>query len=114
MARNKGDNSIEPSQKMRQLTIGQKGNAGGEVVIYNPNDSIRLEVRLENETVWLNGEQLSILFNRDKKTIGKHINNALQEELMGCQLSQNLRRNRDAERAGFMDVISLTMLVDPS
>ena len=83
MARNKGDNSIEPSQKMRQLTIGQKGNAGGEVVIYNPNDSIRLEVRLENETVWLNREQLSILFNRDKKTIGKHINNALQEELMG-------------------------------
>ena len=68
MARNKGDNSIEPSQKMRQLTIGQKGNAGGEVVIYNPNDSIRLEVRLENETVWLNREQLSILFNRDKKT----------------------------------------------
>lgn len=83
MARNKGDNSIEPSQIMRQLTIGQKGNAGGEVVIYNPNDSIRLEVRLENETVWLNREQLSILFNRDKKTIGKHINNALQEELMG-------------------------------
>lgn len=83
MAKNKGDNSIEPSQKMRQLTIGQKGNAGGEVVIYNPNDSIRLEVRLENETVWLNREQLSILFNRDKKTIGKHINNALQEELMG-------------------------------
>lgn len=83
MARNKGDNSIEPSQKMRQLTIGQKGNAGGKVVIYNPNDSIRLEVRLENETVWLNREQLSILFNRDKKTIGKHINNALQEELMG-------------------------------
>jgi len=83
MARNKVDNSIEPSQKMRQLTIGQKENAGGEVVIYNPNDSIRLEVRLENETVWLNREQLSILFNRDKKTIGKHINNALQEELMG-------------------------------
>lgn len=94
---------------MRQLTIGQKGNAGGEVVIYNPNDSIRLEVRLENETVWLNREQLSILFNRDKKTIGKHINNALQEELMG--LPTIVRTLKD--RVSWM-WISLTMLVDPS
>jgi hypothetical protein len=83
MAKKKVENSIEPSQNMRQLPIGQKENAGGEVVIYNPDDSIRLEVRLENDTVWLNRDQLSILFNRDKKTIGKHINNALQEELLG-------------------------------
>ena len=109
MARNKGDNSVEPSQKMRQLTIWQKGNAGGEVVIYNPNDSIRLEVRLENETVWLNREQLSILFNRDKKTIGKHINNALQEELMGLPTIERTLR----ERGSWM-WMSLTMLVGPS
>lgn len=75
--------SIEQSQNLRQLPDIQKGNLGGEVIIYNPDDSIRLEVRLENETVWLNREQLSTLFNRDKKTIGKHINSALQEELLG-------------------------------
>ena len=109
MARNKGDNSGEPSQKLRQLTIWQKGNAVGEVVIYNPNDSIRLEVRLENETVWLNREQLSILFNRDKKTIGKHINNALQEELMGLPTIVRTLR----ERGSWM-WMSLTMLVGPS
>ena len=40
-----------------------------------------LEVKVENETVWLNRQQLSILFDRDVKTIGKHINNALKEEL---------------------------------
>jgi prophage maintenance system killer protein len=40
-----------------------------------------LEVRLENDTVWLNRQQLSVLFDRDVKTIGKHINNALKEEL---------------------------------
>lgn len=57
--------------------------AGGEIVIYNPDDSVRLEVRLENETVWLDREQMGILFNRDKKTIGKHINTALREELSG-------------------------------
>lgn len=36
---------------------------------------------MKDESVWLNCEQLSILFNRDVKTIGKHINNALKEEL---------------------------------
>ena len=40
-----------------------------------------MEVRLENETVWLNRIQLAELFARDVKTIGKHINNALKEEL---------------------------------
>ena len=54
-----------------------------EIVLYQPNDAIRLEVRLEEETVWLNRNQMSILFGRDVKTIGKHINNALREELQG-------------------------------
>ena len=52
-----------------------------EIVLYQPNDAIRLEVRLEEETVWLNRNQMAILFGRDVKTIGKHINNALREEL---------------------------------
>ncbi len=54
-----------------------------EIVLYQPNDAIRLEVRVEKDTVWLNRNQMSILFGRDVKTIGKHINNALQEELQG-------------------------------
>ena len=37
--------------------------------------------RLQDETVWLNRQQLATLFGRDVKTIGKHINNALAEEL---------------------------------
>ena len=52
-----------------------------EIVLYQPDNSIRLEVRIENETVWLNRQQMSVLFDRDIKTIGKHINNALREEL---------------------------------
>jgi len=55
----------------------------GEIVLYQPDDSIRLEVRVENETVWLNRQQMAQLFSRDIKTIGKHINNALREELFG-------------------------------
>ena len=49
--------------------------------MYQPDETIRLEVRVEDETVWLNRQQLASLFGRDVKTIGKHINNALKEEL---------------------------------
>lgn len=52
-----------------------------EIVLYQPNDAIRLEVRLEKETVWLNRNQMAVLFGRDVKTIGKHIINAQREEL---------------------------------
>jgi len=51
-----------------------------EIVIFN-NQEVKLEVNMKDETVWLNREQLSQLFDRDIKTIGKHINNALKEEL---------------------------------
>ena len=70
----------QPAQKMRQLPALSKMEIG-EVAIYNPDDSIRLEVRLEQETVWLDRTQMSVLFGRDKKTIAKHINTALEEEL---------------------------------
>ena len=55
----------------------------GEIVMYQPDETIRLEVRVENETVWLNRQQIASLFDRDVKTIGKHISNALREELDG-------------------------------
>jgi len=52
-----------------------------EIIIYQPDDTVSVEVRLDNENVWLNRQQISVLFDRDIKTIGKHINNALSEEL---------------------------------
>ena len=55
----------------------------GEIILYQPDKEVKLEVRIEDETVWLNRQQLSELFNRDVKTIGKHVNNALKEELAG-------------------------------
>ena len=51
-----------------------------EIVIFE-NQNVRLEVNLKDETVWLNSNQISELFGRDIKTIRKHINNALKEEL---------------------------------
>ena len=56
-----------------------------EIVIYQSEDGkTQLDVKLEGETVWLNRQQLAELFDRDVKTIGKHINNALKEELNGA------------------------------
>ena len=51
-----------------------------EIILFE-NQNIKLEVNMKDETVWLNREQLAMLFARDIKTIGKHINNALNEEL---------------------------------
>ena len=61
----------------------------GEIILYQPDNEVRLEVRLEDETVWLNRQQLSVLFDRDIKTIGKHVNNALKEELAGISVVAN-------------------------
>lgn len=52
-----------------------------EIILFE-NQEVKLEVNLKDETVWLNRQQLSELFGRDIKTIGKHINNALKEELI--------------------------------
>ena len=61
----------------------------GEIILYQPDNEVKLEVRIEDETVWLNRQQLSELFNRDVKTIGKHVNNALKEELAGISVVAN-------------------------
>lgn len=53
-----------------------------EIVLFETDDKeVRLSVPIEDDTVWLNRGQMSELFDRDVKTIGKHINNALKEEL---------------------------------
>ena len=55
-----------------------------EIVLYQLGDiATHIEVKVENETVWLNRQQIATLFDRDVKTIGKHIANVLKEELKG-------------------------------
>ncbi len=51
-----------------------------EVVIYQTSDSqTQVEVKFDQDTVWTSRQQLSDLFDRDIKTIGKHINNVFKE-----------------------------------
>ena len=51
----------------------------GEIVMYQPDETIRLEVRVENETVWLTQQQMAELFNATKQNISLHINNIYDE-----------------------------------
>ena len=51
----------------------------GEIVMYQPDETIRLEVRVENETVWLTQQQITDLFQRDRTVINRHINNVFKE-----------------------------------
>lgn len=60
----------------------ERVNLNNQIVLYQSEDgTTQLDVKLEGETVWLNRQQMAELFGRDVKTIGKHINNALREEL---------------------------------
>ena len=52
----------------------------GEIILYQPNETIKLEVRLNQETVWLSIDEMALLFDRDKSVIGKHIRNIFKEE----------------------------------
>ena len=76
-----------------------------EIILYQPDGNISLEVRVENETVWLNRQQLALLFDRDVKTIGKHINNALKEELKGIPTVANFATvQQEGERLVTRDI----------
>ena len=50
-----------------------------EIVVYQPDDTMRLDVRLQDETVWLSQEQMVKLFGRDQSVIARHIGNIFKE-----------------------------------
>ena len=59
-------------------------DSNNQIIIYQTeNGQTQVDVRLENDMIWLTRQQIAVLFGRDYKTISKHINNALKEELAG-------------------------------
>ena len=52
---------------------------GGIQIYRSKDDKVQIDVHLVHETIWLNRQQLGLLFDRDIKTIGKHINNVFKE-----------------------------------
>jgi len=70
--KNNGMNNIESST--------------GEIVMYQPDETIRLEVRMGEETVWLTQQQMAELFDKDRTVISRHIRNIYKEE----ELEENI------------------------
>ena len=59
---------------------GQNAPSRGEIVLYQTADGrTSIDVKLENETVWLTQAQMAMLFDKDKRTISEHISNIFKE-----------------------------------
>ena len=80
-----------------------------EIILFE-NQNIKLEVNVKDETVWLNREQLSILFDRNIKLIGKHINNALKEELDNSVVAKFATTAKDGKTYQ-VDYYNLDMII---
>jgi hypothetical protein len=87
--------------------------AQGEIVIYKAFDSadFQIEVRVEDETVWLNRQQISVLFGRDVKTIGKHITNILKEELSSVSVVANFATTASDGKVYQVEYYNLDMII---
>jgi len=72
------------------MRMNDMESAKGEIVMYQPDETIRLEVRVENETVWLTQPQISSLFHRDRTVINRHINNVFKEG--ECEKDSNVQK----------------------
>jgi len=85
----------------------------GEIVIYKAFDQaeFQIEVRVEDETVWLNRNQIAILFDRDVKTIGKHIANVLKEELRSISVVANFATTASDGKVYQVEHYSLDMII---
>lgn len=81
-----------------------------EIILYQPDSTLSLDVRVENETVWLNRNQLALLFDRDVKTIGKHINNALKEELDGLSVVANFATTASDGKTYHVEYYNIEMI----
>jgi hypothetical protein len=76
----------------------------GEIVIYQTQDGItKLDVRLDGDTVWITQEQMTLLFQRDKSTISRHIRNIFDEGELEESLvvAKNATPKKYGRREGF-------------
>ena len=84
-----------------------------EIVIYKEldNTDFQIEVRVEDETVWLNRQQIALLFDRDIKTIGKHIANVLKEELSSLSVIAKFATTATDGKVYHVEYYSLDMII---
>ena len=87
----------------------------GEIIVYNPDDSIHLEVRMERESVWLTQSQIGTLFGVDKTVIVKHIKNVYEsgelEEVTTCAKIAHVRQEGGRSVARTQKYYNLDMIL---
>ena len=64
-----------------------------QIILYRPNDTISLEVRLENDTVWLTQAQMAELFQKDQSVIARHIKNVFTEKELETESNMQILHN---------------------
>ena len=81
--------------------IAHKTAQQGEIILYQPDETVRIEVRLEDDTVWLTQAQIVALFQKAKSTISFHISNIFK----GGELDENVvvQKNRTTTLHGDID-----------
>ena len=80
-----------------------------QIVVYQPNETVRLDVRLENETVWLTQEQMCELFQRERSVITKHIRNVFSER--ECDEKNNVQILHINQRGRPIALYSLDVII---
>ena len=72
----------------------------GEIVMYQPDETIRLEVRVESETVWLTQQQMAELFQTTKQNVSLHVNNIFKEDELteSSVVKESLTTAKDGKR----------------
>ena len=69
-----------------------------EIVVYRPNETLRREVNVENETVWLTQAQMVKLFERDQSVIARHIRNAFKEGEVSRESNMHFLHNAISDK----------------
>ena len=83
-----------------------------ELVLFESQDkSISLNVPLKNDSVWLNRNQIAELFDRDVKTIGKHVNSAIREELAGLPVVAKFATTAADGKTYMVDYYDLDVII---
>ena len=80
-------------QKVSVAETSVSTNEQNQIILYRPNDTISLEVRLENETVWLTQAQMAELFQKDQSVIARHIKNIFKEKELEVESNMQILHN---------------------